>query len=837
MDGSVVIEAVLDISKVEKGVKDVKSTLGSVSWKGIKEGDAAAQKLSGSLKTAGAAATVGLTAPIVAAGAAAFGTAANYEQATARIRSALGLTADEAERLGDVGEGIYENGFGSSLDAVDDALITVRQNLGELSDADLTYVTQAALTLSDTLGMDVGESVRGVDALVSGFGLSATEAMDLFTAGAQNGLNYSDELGDNLAEYGPRFAQMGFSASEYFSILQAGADNGAYSLDKVNDFLNEFQTSLSDGRMDEQIGRFSESTQQLFQSWKEGGATGQQVFEAVMGELAQMPDGYEKANVASALWSSLGEDNAMGMISSLAGVEDSYGDVAGAAQEAADTASDSFAGKAQSAMRELQGAIEPLGQPLLDIATWVADGIRSFGEWFAGIGEGGQRAVIVLGGVLAAAGPVLSVAGTLVDTLPKIGKAMSGLTGSTGALGKAMSVLAGPVGIVVAAVAAIAAAFVWAYNNVEPFREAVDGLVAFLQETFGPVIEEAGTFLNESFVAAFTWLAQVITETVIPNLQLLAQWFAENVLPVVQEFGEFLTTYVVPALAQLASWVMETVLPALADLWSWFSANILPVLQSFWGFVSANILPLLASLAEFIFGTVVPALAGIWSWVSSNILPALSSFWGFVSANILPILSTLAEFIFGTVIPALSDLWSWFSANILPVLQDVWGAVEDGIETFRKFADDVGTFIGNAKRTISDGLEAISGFFSGLRIELPHINLPHFTISGEFSLMPPSVPSIGVEWYAKGGIFNGASVIGVGEAGPEAVVPLNKRGVMPLAEGLAEELHATGGGDSETAEAVRRLIRELPSIIRKNSARTIVWNKREVARLVWEVMQ
>lgn len=46
-----------------------------------------------------------------------------------------------------------------------------------------------------------------------------------------------------------------------------------------------------------------------------------------------------------------------------------------------------------------------------------------------------------------------------------------------------------------------------------------------------------------------------------------------------------------------------------------------------------------------------------------------------------------------------------------------------------------------------------------------------------------------------------------------------------------------GGGDSETAEAVRRLIRELPSIIRKNSARTIVWNKREVARLVWEVMQ
>ncbi|MDU1389492.1 MAG: phage tail tape measure protein, partial [Eggerthella sp.] len=277
MDGSVVIEAILDTSKVEKGVKDVNSSLNGVSWKGITEGDKAAQKLSGSLKSAGTAATVGLTAPIIAAGTAAFTTASSYEQATARIQSALGLTSEEAEHLGDVGEGIYENGFGQSLDLVSDALITVRQNLGDLNDQDLEYVTQAALTLSDTLGMDVGESVRGVNALMDGFGMSAQDAMDLFVAGAQDGLNYSDELGDNLAEYGPRFAQMGFSAQDYFSILKAGTENGAYNLDKVNDFLNEFQTSLVDGRMDESIGRFSESTQQLFEAWKTGGATGQQV--------------------------------------------------------------------------------------------------------------------------------------------------------------------------------------------------------------------------------------------------------------------------------------------------------------------------------------------------------------------------------------------------------------------------------------------------------------------------------------------------------------------------------------------------------------------------------
>ena len=147
-----------------------------------------------------------------------------------------------------------------------------------------------------------------------------------------------------------------------------------------------------------ETGRFSESTQELFEAWKNGEATGKQVFEAVMGELAKMPDGYEKAQIASELWSSLGEDNALGMITSLAGVENQYGNVAGAAQNAANTASDSFANKAQSAMRELQGAIEPLGQPLLNIASNIAGCIQAFGEWFAGIGEGGPMAVLVLAG-------------------------------------------------------------------------------------------------------------------------------------------------------------------------------------------------------------------------------------------------------------------------------------------------------------------------------------------------------------------------------------------------------------------------------------------------------
>lgn len=750
MDGSVIIEAILDTSKVEKGVKDVNSTLSSVSWKGVKEGDAAAQKLSGSLKTAGTAATVGLTAPIVAAGAAAFSTAASYEQATARIQSALGLTAEEAERLGDVGEGIYENGFGASLDAVSDALITVRQNLGDLNDQDLEYVTQAALTLSDTLGMDVGESVRGVNALMDGFGLSAQDAMDLFVAGAQDGLNYSGELGDNLAEYGPRFAQMGFSAEEYFSILKTGSENGAYSLDKVNDFLNEFQTSLTDGRMDEQIGRFSESTQQLFESWKQGGATGQQVFEAVMGELAQMPDGYEKANIASELWSSLGEDNAMGMITSLAGVENKYGDVAGAAGEAADAASNSFAGKAQSAMRELQGAIEPLGQPLLNIATNVAGVVRSFGEWFDGIGEGGQMAVLAIAGILAAIGPVLSVAGNLVAVIPAITTALSGAGGAAGLFGGALTALTGPVGIVVGVLAGLTAAIVYLWNTNEGFRTAVSEAWNAIWGTIQGVIAQLQPYVQQAWEA--------ISNAVMQAMNVI--------MPIVSAGFQFIIAVAVPILQQLLQNVGNTFQVILSTITGVMN-GIAQIIQGAW------------SLIQGIFQTVLGLINGIvtgdFSQMQAGIQGIMSGITGIISGAWNVIVSVVGGAINGVVTTVQNGL-----NTALSVVQGIFNGIESVID---------GAMNG-AKNIVSGVIDAIKGFFN-FRISWPHIPLPH--IHYELIEVPllgqiPNPATLSVEWYAKGGIFNGPSVIGVGEAGPEAVVPLSGSRAQPFADAIADAL-------------------------------------------------
>lgn len=756
MDGSVVIKAVLDTANIPKQVGKLNSSLKEVTWEGIKEGDAAAQKLSGSLKSAGTACTVGLTAPIVAAGAAAFGTASSYEQATSRMQSALGLTAEEAERLGDVGEAIYEDGFGESLDLVDDALVKVRQSIGDLDDADLSYITESVLTLSDTLDMDVGESVRGVNALMDGFGLSATDAMDLFVAGAQDGLNYSDELGDNLAEYGPRFAQMGFSAQEYFSILKAGTESGAYNLDKVNDFLNEFQTSLVDGRMDESIGRFSESTQQLFEAWKTGGATGQQVFEAVLGELAKMPDGFDKANLASTLWSSLGEDNALGMITSLAGVENKYGDVAGAAQEAADSASDSFAGKAASAMRELQGAIEPLGQPLLNIATNVAGVVKSFGEWFDGIGEGGQMAVLAIAGILAAIGPVLSVAGNLVAVIPAITTALSGAGGAAGLFGSALTALTGPAGIVMGVVAGLTAAIVYLWNTNEGFRTAVTEAWNAIWGTIQTVIAQLQPYVQQ----AWADISNAVTQAM------------NVIMPIVSAGFQFIIAVAVPILQQLLQNVGSTFQVILSTITGVMN-GIAQIVQGAW--------TLIQGIFQTVLGLINGIVTGDFSQMEAGIQGIMSGITGIISGAWNVITSVVSGAINGVVTTVQNGL-----NTALSVVQGIFNGIESAID---------GAMNG-AKNIVSGVIDAIKGFFN-FRISWPHIPLPHIhydLISVPLLGKIPNPATLSISWYAKGGVFNGPSVIGVGEDGPEGVVPFNKRGAAPLAEGIAEQLEKLGGG-------------------------------------------
>ena len=193
-----------------------------------------------------------------------------------------------------------------------------------------------------------------------------------------------------------------------------------------------------------------------------------------------------------------------------------------------------------------------------------------------------------------------------------------------------------------------------------------------------------------------------------------------------------------------------------------------------------------------------------------------------------------------------SQRWGEIKTTVTDKAQSIKESVNDKFSSmkqsisqkFTEIKDGITEKINAAKDAVHNAIEKIKGFFSGLKLELPHIKLPHFSISGSFSLNPPSVPHLSVDWYRKamnnGMILNSPTIfgmkngnlLGAGEAGSETVVGTNA--LLKMIQNAVENARRTYGdvnvfmGDSAGKDAVT-FAKELGQAVSRERRMTGSW--------------
>lgn len=348
---------------------------------------------------------------------------------------------------------------------------------------------------------------------------------------------------------------------------------------------------------------------------------------------------------------------------------------------------------------------------------------------------------------------------------------------ATWALNGAIAVLTSPITLVIAAIAALIAIGVLLYQNwdtvVEFAKTAWQGLCDFISG----ICQAIGEF----FSGLWTKLQEIFEP--------IGQWFSEKF----QEGWDG----IVNIFSNLGSWFGERwadVTNALAEVGSWFGNKF----QQGWDAIS-NTFSKLGSWFGDRWNESKDALAEANTWLGekfqsgrdkvNSAFEKVGSWFGDRWNDIKDGVKE-ADAWFGEKFESAKEktqnpfqkIGSWFS--------DRWKDIQDALKEipnwFKNLFNDA---MENAKSIVKSGIDKLKSFFN-FDWSLPKIKLPHFNISGSFSLNPPRIPSFSVDWYARGGVFNSPSIIGVGEAGQEAVMPLerNTGWISTLAQKVAERM-------------------------------------------------
>lgn len=431
---------------------------------------------------------------------------------------------------------------------------------------------------------------------------------------------------------------------------------------------------------------------------------------------------------------------------------------------------------------EIGGAIAETFAPALDVLVGL---FKNVAEWIKQLPGPVKQFIVIMGSITAVAGVIA----------PLIVGFMA-LAGGIGATIAAALPIIGVIAAVVAAIVGIGLVIKNLWETNEGFRTAVETVWDAIMSVINTVVQAISSFVMEIWGTLTTWWndnQQLIRQTaetvwnaisaVVTTVMNVLGPFIEtawnNISTIISTVWDTIKTVVETAINVVLG-IIKTVMQIINGDWSGAWESIKGIGENIWNGIK--------SICESVFNAMAQILSGIWDTISGT----ASTVWNGISSTLSGIwdgITGTVSTVFNGISSTISGVWN----DISSTASSIWNGIKDTIDTA----------INGAKDLVGKAIDGIKGFFN-FQFKWPHIPLPHFKASGSLNPMDwlkgKGIPSIGIDWYARGGILtkptafgmNGNSLMVGGEAGKEAVLPLNERNLSAIGRGIAQTMDPQG---------------------------------------------
>ena len=760
-----------------KGLKEAQKEFGSVGAQQIAQVGQELQKVGSKVEDVGKKFSVisGATGAVLGGSVM---LASNFQDAMAKVDT---IADTSAVSLDDLSAQILDLSNQTGISANDIADATYNAISAGQSTADAVNFVSNATSLAEAGFTDTASAIDVLTTIMNAYGLEADKVgsvSDMLINTQNKGKTTVAELSASMGKIIPTAKSMGVGLDQItagYAIMTAKGIATAESTTYMNSMLNEL------GKSSTKVGQaLKEETGKSFQELMGEGKS--------VGDVLQIvKDHADKSGVAfNELWQS-SEAGKAGLTLLSDGAE-SFNAMAkdmiastGATSEAMEKL-DTPSKKAKVAINELKNAGITLGQTALSalapLIEKVSNGVEKLTTWFSNLSPGVQQITLIVLALVTALGPALiiigkliSAVGTIMTLAPKITTAITAIKGGLAGLWATMT--ANPIGIVIALIGAFVAGLIYAYNHCETFRNIVNSAFENVKEVVSNVVNVLVGFFTETIPNAIQSLKDKISP-ILEGIKTVFETIWNAIATVVSTVVEVIKTILLVGFTLIMNLIVpiinafltlfQTVWNGIKDAITAVIDFIKPYIINAWNAISgviSTVLNAIRTIITSVWNAISSVTSTVWNAIKNSISTAIKA----VSSVITTVVNTIRNTItsaWNGIKAVTTTVWNGIKSAIINPIQSAWDTVRGVINTIR-----------NAVKNI------FSGIVPRLNISLPHISVnggqAPFGIGGKGRL-----PSFNVYWNKLGAIFSKPTIFatdlgfqGVGEAGPEAVAPIN----------------------------------------------------------------